>query len=50
MKEKFFIGYITGIIALVVILAVDAQWYISVLLAMGCCIVGNIIAEKIGGD
>ena len=50
MIEKFFIGYVTGIIALAVILAVDAQWYVSILLAMGCYTVGSIIAKKVGGD
>ena len=50
MTDKFFIGYVTGIIALAMILIVNAQWYVSILLATGCYFVGRFIAMKIGGD
>ena len=50
MIDRFLIGYVIGVIALAMILIVDAHWYVSILLAVGCYLVGSIIAKKVGGD
>ncbi len=47
MKDRFLAGYEVGIIAIVLALAVDSEWYITMLICVITYVIGYAIAGRL---